>query len=195
MFRERFAGQPLHNIALSFAGVRARGEVVVTGYGLEGGAVYAVAAGLREAAASGGRAALSLDLRPDMAVDQIAARLARPRGGQSQASFLRKTLKLPPVAVNLLRETHACVPAEPRALAEAIKAIPLAVTGVQGLARAISTAGGVARTAVDEGLQLKAMPGVYAVGEMLDWEAPTGGYLLQAYFASAVWAARGILER
>ncbi len=194
VFRDRFAGEPLHNIALSLAGVRARGEAVVTGYGLEGGAVYAVSAALREAVATGGPTVLHLDLRPDMTADQVAARLARPRGGQSLASFLRKALKLPPVAVNLLRETHAEVPTDVAALARAIKAIPLTVTGVQGLARAISTAGGVARRAVDERLQLKAMPGVYVVGEMLDWEAPTGGYLLQACFASAVWAARGILE-
>jgi uncharacterized flavoprotein (TIGR03862 family) len=194
VFRDRFAGEPLHNIALTFAGVRSRGEAVVSGYGLEGGAVYAVSAVLREAVGGGGSAVLRLDLRPDMTADQIAARLVRPRGGQSLASFLRKTLKLPPVAVNLLRETHADIPSDPAVLAQAIKAIPLTVTGVQGLARAISTAGGVARGAVDERLQLKAMPGVYVVGEMLDWEAPTGGYLLQVCFASAVWAAKGILQ-
>jgi uncharacterized flavoprotein (TIGR03862 family) len=195
VFQDRFAGEPLHNVALSFAGLRSRGEVVVTSYGLEGGAVYAVSAALREAVAGGGPAMLHFDLRPDMTADQIAARLARPRGGQTLASFLRKTLKLPPVAVNLLREAYADIPADPAALAGAIKAIPLTVTGVQGLARAISTAGGVARSAVNERLQLKAMPGVYVVGEMLDWEAPTGGYLLQACFASAVWAAEGIQQR
>jgi uncharacterized flavoprotein (TIGR03862 family) len=194
VFRDRFAGEPLHNIALTFTGFRSRGEAVVTSYGLEGGAVYAVSAALREAVAGRGPAVLHLDLRPDMTADQIAARLARPRGGQTLASFLRKALNLPPVAVNLLRETHADMPADPMALAQAIKAIPLTVTGVQGLARAISTAGGVSRGAVDERLQLRAMPGVYVVGEMLDWEAPTGGYLLQACFASAVWATQGILQ-
>jgi uncharacterized flavoprotein (TIGR03862 family) len=194
LFRERFAGEPLHNIGLTFAGFRSRGEAVVTGYGLEGGAIYALSAALREAVAQRGRAVLHIDLRPDMTVDQIAARLGRPRGGQTLASFLRKTLKLPPVAVNLLRETYVEMPADAAALAAAIKAIPLTVTGVQGLARAISTAGGVMRSAVDEQLQLKAAPGVFVVGEMLDWEAPTGGYLLQACFASAVWAAKGILQ-
>jgi uncharacterized flavoprotein (TIGR03862 family) len=193
LFRDRFAGEPLHNVALAFGGVQSRGEVVVSGYGLEGGAIYGLSAALRDAVAAEGEATLLLDLRPDMTVDQIAARLAHPRGGQSLASFLRKAVKLPPVAVNLLRETHAQVPSDPAALAKAIKAIPLTVTGVQGLARAISTAGGVARSAVDERLQLKAMPGVYVVGEMLDWEAPTGGYLLQACFASAAWAVAGIL--
>jgi hypothetical protein len=194
VFRERFAGEPLHNIALDFGGVRSRGEAVVSGYGLEGGAVYAVSAALRDAVAQRGSAVLRLDLRPDMTADQIADRLSRPRGSQTLASFLRKALRLSPAAVNLLRETHAELPVGPDALARALKAIPLTITGVQGLARAISTAGGVARGAVDDRLQLKAMPSVYVVGEMLDWEAPTGGYLLQACFASAVWAARGIVR-
>ena len=194
LFRDRFAGEPLHNIALTFIGRSTRGEAVVTHYGLEGGAVYGLMAAVREASAKG-PAILSLDLRPDMTADQIAARLDRPRGGQTLANHLRKVLKLPPVAVNLLRETHTSLPPNPSGLAQAIKAVPLRVTGVQPLDRAISTAGGVARTAVDDTLMLKAIADTYVVGEMLDWEAPTGGYLLQASFASAVWAANAILAR
>jgi uncharacterized flavoprotein (TIGR03862 family) len=193
VFRDRFAGEPVHNVALYCAGGLGRGEVVVTRYGLEGGAVYAVTAAARNAVEAHGLAHLTLDLRPDMLVDQLAARLDRPRDGQTLANVLRKALKLPPVAVNLLRELPAALPSSPADLAKAIKAIPLTVTGVQGLDRAISTAGGIARTAVDEGLMLNAVPKTYALGEMLDWEAPTGGYLLQACFASAVWAAKGIL--
>lgn len=191
LYRDRFAGQPLHNIGLTFAGQTTRGEAVVTRYGLEGGAVYGLMAAVREALP----ATLSLDLRPDMTTNEVAARLARPRGGQTLANHLRKVLKLPPIAVNLLRETHASLASDPSEIAKAIKAVPLRVTGVQPLERAISTAGGVARGAVDGDLQLTAIPGVYVVGEMLDWEAPTGGYLLQACFASAAWAANAILAR
>jgi uncharacterized flavoprotein (TIGR03862 family) len=194
LYREGFAGEPLHNIALTFAGQTTRGEAVVTCYGLEGGAVYGLMAAVREAVENGS-ATLSLDLRPDMTTDQLAARLGRPRGGQTLANHLRKVLKLPPVAVNLLRETHPTLPSDPSGLAQAIKALPLRITGVQPLDRAISTAGGVTRAAVDEGLMLTAIPDTYVIGEMLDWEAPTGGYLLQACFASAVWAAHAILDR
>lgn len=194
VFRDRFAGQPLHNIALNFAGRTTRGEVVITRYGLEGGAVYGLMASVRDALVEG-PACVSLDLRPDMTLDQVAVRLDRPRGGQTLANHLRKTLKLAPAAVNLLRETGSDLPSDPAGLARAIKDQPLRVTGVQGLERAISSAGGVTRLAVDDGLMLRAIPDVYAVGEMLDWEAPTGGYLLQACFASGVWAANAILRR
>jgi predicted flavoprotein YhiN len=130
-----------------------------------------------------------------MTAAEIAGRLDRPRGGQTLSNVLRKALKLPPVAVNLLREAFQPLPFDRDALAQAIKAAPLTITGVQGLDRAISSAGGISRLAVDEGLMLKTIPDTYVVGEMLDWEAPTGGYLLQACFASAVWASRAILAR
>jgi uncharacterized flavoprotein (TIGR03862 family) len=192
-FRTRFAGTPLKPLALSFAGQVVRGEAVVTGYGIEGGAVYALSAALREAVERDGRAVLELDLRPDTAEDQLARKLARPRGGQSLANFLRKAAGLPPAAVNLLRE--AAGGAAPENLAHAIKHVPIVLTGTPGLERAISSAGGVAWSEVDAHLMLKALPGVYAAGEMLDWEAPTGGYLLQACFATGVAAANGVLAR
>jgi hypothetical protein len=192
-FRERFAGAPLKPLALSFAGRTVRGEAVVTRYGLEGGAVYALAAPLRDAIARDGRAVLELDLRPDVAEERLAARLSRPRGGQSMSNFLRKAAGLSPLAVNLIREAHGG--GMPENLAHAIKHLPLALTKPQGLERAISSAGGVAWEAVDGDLMLKALPGVFVAGEMLDWEAPTGGYLLQACFATGVAAAKGVLRR
>ena len=131
-----------------------------------------------------------------MTAEALAARLDRPHGGQSASNHLRKALKLPPVEINLLREAHGKgLPTDPAALAATIKAAPIRLTGVQGLARAISSAGGVRLGAVDEDLMLRARPGVFVAGEMLDWEAPTGGYLLQATFATASAAARGVLKR
>ena len=160
---------------------------------------YSPAAGLpalREAIAAAGSTVLEIDLRPDMTVGALTQRLAKPRGGQSLSNHLRRALKLSPVETNLLREAHGRdLPAEPGALARAIKAAPLRLTGVQGLERAISSAGGVRLGAVDAELMLTARPGVFVAGEMLDWEAPTGGYLLQASFATGLAAAEGVLKR
>jgi uncharacterized flavoprotein (TIGR03862 family) len=189
-FRTRFAGTPLKPLALSFAGETVRSEAVVAGYGLEGGGVYALAARLRDAVARDGRAVLSLDLRPDLSEDQLAKKLARPRAGQSRANVLRKA-GLPPVVAGLVREANGG--ALPENLAGAIKHVRLVLTGARGLERAISSAGGLAWPEVDQNLMLKALPGVFAAGEMLDWEAPTGGYLLQACFATGVAAANGVL--
>ncbi|HXC54468.1 MAG TPA: TIGR03862 family flavoprotein [Rhizomicrobium sp.] len=194
VFRQRFAGEPLKNVALRFAGAGARGDAMIARYGLEGGAIYALSAPLRDAIDAGGSAVLHIDLRPDMPLDQLAKKLARPRGKESQANFLRKALHLSPLETNLLREAGA-MPPDPAALAARIKALPLTLTAVQPLARAISTAGGVAFAALDDDLMLRALPNVYAVGEMLDWEAPTGGYLLQACFAGGAFAGRAILHK
>jgi uncharacterized flavoprotein (TIGR03862 family) len=195
VFRERFAGAPLKNIALNFEGATARGDALAAGYGLEGGAVYALSAALRDAVEARGGATLSVDLRPDLSVAQLTARLSRPRGGQSLSSWLRKAAHLSPVEIGLLREAHGvALPVAPDALAAAIKAAPIALTGVQGLERAISSAGGLSFAGLD-GLELKAAPGVFVAGEMLDWEAPTGGYLLQACFATGVAAARAVVAR
>jgi uncharacterized flavoprotein (TIGR03862 family) len=193
LFRERFAGQPLKAIAITHGRRTVRGEAVVARYGIEGGAIYALSADLRAAIAAKGSTAIEIDLRPDLSVAQLAARLDRPRGGQSAATFLRKAANLSPLEINLLRETHGV--ALPADLTGAIKRAPLRLTGLQGIARAISTAGGVRLDAVDQQLMLKARPGVYVAGEMLDWEAPTGGYLLQACFATGAAAARAILAR
>jgi uncharacterized flavoprotein (TIGR03862 family) len=195
VFRERFAGAPLKNIALSFEGAGARGDALAAGYGLEGGAVYALSAALRDAIQARGSARLEIDLRPDVSLAQLTARLSRPRGGQSLSSWLRKAAHLSPVEIGLLREAHGlALPVAPDALAAAIKAAPIMLTGVQGLERAISSAGGLSLEALD-GLELKAAPGVFVAGEMLDWEAPTGGYLLQACFATGVAAARAVTAR
>ena len=193
VFRERIAGQPLKATAITHGRRTVRGEAVVARYGIEGGAIYALSADLRAAVAAEGSTAIEIDLRPDLSVAQLAARLDRPRGGQSAATFLRKAANLSPLEINLLRETHGI--ALPADLTGAIKRAPLRLTGLQGIARAISTAGGVRLDAVDQQLMLKARPGVYVAGEMLDWEAPTGGYLLQACFATGAAAARAILAR
>ncbi|MDR7231147.1 putative flavoprotein (TIGR03862 family) [Caulobacter sp. BE264] len=194
VFRDRFAGEPLKNIALRLGEARARGDAVIARYGLEGGAIYALGGAARDAALGRG-ATLTVDLRPDIPVETLERRLHAPRGGQTLANFLRKAVKLSPVEVNLLREAHGLdLPVEPAALAAAIKAAPLRLTGVQPLDRAISSAGGVRFESLD-GLTLKARPDVLLAGEMLDWEAPTGGYLLQACFATGVAAGRTALER
>jgi hypothetical protein len=141
-----------------------------------------------------GAASLAIDLKPDLTVDEVARRLAVPRRGQSLASVLRKALALPPVAVGLVREASANRPPEaPEALARLIKAATFTVTGVRGLDRAISTAGGVPFAALDQALMVRMRPGLFIAGEMLDWEAPTGGYLLQGCFATGVAAAKGAL--
>ena len=195
VFRTRFAGQPLKAVTLSFGRQSVRGEAMIAAYGLEGGAVYALSAALRDAVARDGSAVVEIDLRPDMTIQALTARLAQGRPGESLANRLRKALHLSPPEINLLREAHGvALPAEPGPLARAIKAAPIRLDAARPLERAISTAGGVAFEAVDDGLMLKAAPGVRVCGEMLDWEAPTGGYLLQACFATGAWAARRALE-
>ena len=193
-FIDRFAGQPIKGAAFTFDGRTVRGEAMIAGYGIEGGAIYALSAALRDAIERDGRAVLTIDLKPDLSLAALTDRLARPRGSQSLSNHLRKAAGLPPVAIGLLRETADALPAEPAALAARIKAAPLTLTGVQGLERAISSAGGITWGAVDERLMLGALPGVFAAGEMLDWEAPTGGYLLQACFATGRAAGLGAAD-
>jgi uncharacterized flavoprotein (TIGR03862 family) len=191
-FRERFAGTPLKRIALTLGKRSVRGEAVVTETGLEGGAVYALSAGIRAAVERDGKAELLLDLRPDLSEEALAGRVSKPRQGQSTSTFLRKAAGLSPAAIGLLRE-GSDLPTEAQLLARRIKALPLRITGVQGLDRAISSAGGVAWEDVDDRLMVRRRPGVFVAGEMLDWEAPTGGYLLQASFATGYAAARGLI--
>ena len=195
VFRERFAGQPLKGAAFSHGDRTVRGEAMIAGYGLEGGAIYALSAGLRDATERDGAATLTLDLRPGMTRQQLTGRLHRGEKGQSVANRLRKLVHLSPLEINLLREAHGVdLPLDPGALASMIKTLPLRLTGAAPIDRAISTAGGVAFAGVAEDLQLTALPGVFVAGEMLDWEAPTGGYLLQACFASGAAAAEGVLS-
>ncbi len=192
--REKFAGTPLKRIGITVGTEQVLGEAVLTRAGLEGGAIYAIGRVLREAmAATGGSVRVSLDLRPGMSVGEVARALLKPRGKQTLANHLRKTVGLPPAMIALLHEgAGRTLPSDPEALANAIKAVPLTVTGFSGLERAISTAGGVALAEIDAHFMLKKRPGVFVAGEMLDWDAPTGGYLLQACFATGKAAAAGV---
>ena len=190
-FLAAFEGQPLKSLRVSHGGQAARGDLVVTRRGLEGGPAYALASALRETLARGEEAVLTLDLRPDQSVEALAAKLVRPRGKASLATHLRKTLGLSKIDIAALREASpAGLPQEPQALAARVKAAPLTIAGVAGFERAISTAGGVAFDALNDDLMLKARPGVFVAGEMLDFDAPTGGYLLQAAFSTGVAAGR-----
>jgi uncharacterized flavoprotein (TIGR03862 family) len=198
VFRERFEGQPLKRIGLSFRGQSVRGEALITRQGLEGGGIYALAAPLRETIAAAGEAVLHIALRPDLTVAELQRRLEAPRHKQSLSTFLRKTVHLSPPAIGLLHEAIVSTPgrfAEMDApdLAELINAVPVRLIGTAPLDRAISTAGGISFDAIDDAFMLRRRPGVFVAGEMLDWEAPTGGYLLQASFATGVAAGRGAL--
>lgn len=192
-FKERFAGQPVKTIGLACGDARVRGEVMITAAGIEGGGVYALSAPLRVALADGGTAQLVLDLKPDLSAATLATRLAAARRQESQANRLRKAARLSPVAIGLLREAGP-PPASAEALAARIKALPVTLTGTTGLERAISSAGGIEWEAIDDRMMLRALPGVFVAGEMLDWDAPTGGYLLQACFATGYAAAGGIAD-
>jgi uncharacterized flavoprotein (TIGR03862 family) len=180
-FAERFQGQPLKRVALSFGGETRRGEAMITQDGIEGGLVYAFSAVLRDALARDGFVDVTLDLRPDL------ERVVLSGGSQSLSNQLRKQAGLSPVAMGLVQEALRAGAGAPAAL---VKALPLRLAGTQGLERAISSAGGLA---FSPGLAVPGHERVFACGEMLDWEAPTGGYLLQACFSTAVAAARAAL--
>jgi uncharacterized flavoprotein (TIGR03862 family) len=192
-FSERFAGVPVKAVTAKFAGQSAKqGEFNITATGIEGGLIYAFSAPLREALAGGGSAALTLDLAPGRNLDRLIADLSRPRGRDSLANHLRRHAGIEGVKAGLLREfCPAAVLNEPASLATAIKALPLPLTATRPLDEAISTAGGVAFEGLDENLMLCGLPGVFCAGEMLDWEAPTGGYLLTACLASGRAAGMG----
>ncbi|MEZ4594204.1 MAG: TIGR03862 family flavoprotein [Chloroflexota bacterium] len=193
-FRQKFAGEPVKTVVLHHQDFQQQGEFVITETGVEGSLIYAASARLRDAILANGSATLHLDLLPDHSEAQIAQSLAKPRGSRSMASHLQSRLRLKGVKAGLLRE---CAPAaafdNPHQLAAVIKQLPLALTAPRPLAEAISTAGGVTFAATNESLMLRALPGVFCAGEMLDWEAPTGGYLLTACFASGRAAGLGAL--
>jgi uncharacterized flavoprotein (TIGR03862 family) len=196
VFRNRFEGQPLKGIALAFGSSTVRGEAVVTRNGIEGGAIYALSADLREAIVESGEAILHIALRPDLDAKDLVAWLSAPRGKQSFSNFLRKAAQLSPVAIGLLQEAAAVTDVQLSALsseslAVLINAVPIKLNGVAPIARAISTAGGIAFDELDSDFMISRLPGVFAAGEMLDWEAPTGGYLLQASFATGAAAGQG----
>ena len=196
IFLDRFEGDPLKRIALSLAGQTVRGEAVVTRTGLEGGSIYALSAPIRAAIDATGEAVLHIDLRPDLTVDALQEKLGAPRGKQSLSTFLRKAASLAPAAIGLLQESQAgkLSSLPPDAMAALIKAVPVRLAGVADIAKAISTAGGIAFDAIDAQFMLRQKPGTFVAGEMLDWEAPTGGYLLQACFATGVAAGQGALD-
>lgn len=186
VFRARFAGEPLKRIAATFGGVTVRGEAMLTEDGIEGGVIYALSRPLRDAIAAEGSATLLLDLRPDLDTAALAQRMGGH--GQSMANALRKG-GLSPAAAGLVREVSGV-----DTLVEQVKALPLRLVGTRPIERAISSAGGIALAELDSGFMLRRLPGVYAVGEMLDWEAPTGGYLLQAVFSTGITAAEALIR-
>ncbi len=193
--KAKFAGTPLKRIALTCNGTRVRGEALVTATGLEGNAVYALSRALRTALNKQSRTSIVFDLRPDMSAEDLARRLAKPRGKSSVSTWLRKALSLSPLEITLLREAiKGVLPGEPVHLAALIKELPFTVTGLAPIDRAISTVGGIAAAEVDEHFMLRRLPGVFVAGEMLDWDAPTGGYLLQAAMATGRAAALGVLR-
>ena len=198
-FRTRFAGQPLKRLALSFERHVARGEAIITETGLEGGGIYALSGPLRDAIAASGEAILTIALRPDVTAEELERRLSAARGKQSLATFLRKALNLSPAEIGLLQEVTIATGGQlsaltPQALARLINAVPIRLTATAPIARAISTAGGVSFDEFDAHFMLRRKPGVFVAGEMLDWEAPTGGYLLQASFATGAAAGKGALD-
>ncbi len=199
-FAERFRGQPLKSVTARLTAAdgsvhERAGECLISATGIEGGLIYALSAPLRDTLLAQGTATLHLDLAPGRSMGRLAAELARPRGSRSMASHLHSQTGLKGVKAGLLRE---CLPKadfdDPARLAAGIKALPLTLVATRPLDEAISSAGGVCFAAVDAGLMLCARPGVFVAGEMLDWEAPTGGYLLTACFASGAAAGRGALR-
>jgi hypothetical protein len=198
--RERHAGQPVKAVTASFtdaAGTthQRSGEFTVSDYGVEGSLIYALSAPLRDTIAAQGSVTLHLDLAPDRDAARVLAEVSHPRGSRSLASHLQGRLGLKGVKAVLLREAlTAAEMHDPQRLAATIKAMPLQLTAARPLDEAISSAGGVAFEALDERLMLKSLSGVFCAGEMLDWEAPTGGYLLTACFASGRAAGAGALQ-
>lgn len=195
--RENWAGTPVKAVMLSVGGQRVRGEFVVAERGVEGGAIYTLSAHIRETLAEFGTARLKLDLVPDIRLSELNARLNRPQGRQTLSNFLRKSIRLSGVKTALVYE---CLPrsvltGEAEALALALKAVPLNLTGAFPLDEAISTAGGVCWSALNAEFGLKPRPDVFCAGEMLDWDAPTGGYLITACLATGRAAAKGVLAR
>lgn len=192
-FRDRFVGQPLKSIRLSHQGNAVAGDVMVTRTGLEGTPAYTLSPRLRDQ--KGGL--IHIDLKPGLKADDILRKISVPRKRQSLSTFLQKQLNLPPIALGCLYETQvqgASIPESSPALAAFLKTLPLTVTGTAGLDRAISSAGGIALAEIDTNFMLKKKPGVFVAGEMLDWEAPTGGYLLQACCSTGRAAAAGLLK-
>lgn len=193
VFKEKFDGQPVKSVIVSFGAFHQQGEFIITQEGVEGSLVYAASALLRDAIEASGTATMTLDLAPDRTEAQLVERLSKPRGSRSMASHLEKAVGIKGVKAGLLREF---VPKEEFTnevrLAFYIKNLPVPLVATRPLDEAISSAGGVRFEMLDQGLMLKHHPGIFCAGEMIDWEAPTGGYLLTACFASGRWAGAGV---
>ncbi len=194
-FRERFVGEPLKSVVASFGEVRKQGECIITEHGIEGGLIYALSAPLRDEIESKGSATLHLDLLPDWSAQRVLTEVSHPRGSRSLSSHLQSRLGLKGAKANLLREAlSAGQMNDASLLAATIKSLPLKLIATRPLREAISSAGGVIFDSLDANLMLKRSPGIFCAGEMLDWEAPTGGYLLSACFASGRAAGSGALD-
>ena len=195
VFRERFAGDPVKSVRLSHGEQSVTGEFVVTEGGIEGGAVYVLSATLRDSIAAEGSAILTIDLSPGRSKARLASDLAAPRGSRSMATHLKRKAGLTGVKAGLLREgLEPDAFTDPARLAAGIKALPLRLTAARPIDEAISSAGGITFAALDAHFMLHARPGVFCAGEMLDWEAPTGGYLFSACFATGRAAGAGAAD-
>jgi len=194
-FRERFEGRPLKSVVLSFGDFRQQGEFIVTKEGVEGGLIYAASALIRDEIYASGKAVVTLDMAPDRSLEWLTKRLLQPRGSRSMASHLEKTTGIKGVKAGLLREFVSKEDfSNAEKLAHSIKHLLIPLIAPRPLDEAISSAGGVTFESLDENLMLHSMPGVFCAGEMLDWEAPTGGYLLTACFASGYVAGNGVVK-
>lgn len=197
IFSQKYSGQPLKTITAAFQDHKVHGEIMITAKGIEGGPVYALSAELREEISRTGSAKLSLDLKPDISLETLTERLKKPKGGKSLTSYIKSAVNLSDVSVGLLMERpdrKALGDYPPQKLAALIKSYPLDLLAPFPIERAISSAGGVKFESLDKNLMLLEKPGVFVAGEMLDWEAPTGGYLLQACMATGEWAAQGMAD-
>lgn len=191
VFAERFAGQPLKNVAVTVGAATVRGDAIVSIVGLEGGPVYGIGREVRTELERAGTVTIAIDLHPDRTTDQLARRLERRRPKDSVTTWLRRALGLDLVAINLLREASGPqLPEAPATLAALVKHVPITIDAMMPIDRAISTAGGIGLDELDADLMLRRRPGTFVAGEMIDWEAPTGGYLLQASLSTGVVAAR-----
>jgi uncharacterized flavoprotein (TIGR03862 family) len=194
-FREKFEGHPVKSVVLSFGDFHQQGEFIITKEGVEGSLIYAASSLLRDEIEANGKAVMMLDLAPDHSHDWLVERLSRSRGSRSMASHLEKSVNIKGVKAGLLREFVSKDDfAHLQPLAHFIKNLPIPLIATRPLDEAISSAGGVTFESLDEHLMLKSMPGVFCAGEMLDWEAPTGGYLITACMASGVTAGQGVLN-
>lgn len=188
-FMDKHLGTALKGIALRAGAYSSRGEAVLSRNGLEGGGIYSISRGVREGSP------LMIDLAPDLDIDAVTTKLSKPQGKATLTNHIRKALRLDPAKIALLQEMAKPLPNAPHALAELVKSLPIKHSGLRPMDEAISTAGGVAQEGLDAALMLNAVPNTYAVGEMLDWEAPTGGYLITACLATGAWAGHHAAAR